>query len=484
MSDSRIPAQVQGLAALEARLREDLERLCLPAADWLQRPDEGPLDVALVGAGMSGLAAAAALRFAGIHRIRLFDAAFSGQEGPWVTHARMETLRSPKNLVGPALGQPSLTFRAWYEAQYGRTGWEALGKIPRVLWQDYLNWFRTVLDLPVTNRVRVDHIGSETAPGGQVLVLDAVSEDTGTRQELRARHVVLATGMDALGRAAVPALSSQIPRDRWQHNTEVIDFAALRGRCLGVVGGGDSALDVAATALEAGAAEVLVFVREADFSRVNYWKAFTHPGHSHGFANLPPEARLRLLNFLKSRKGPPAQGTLGRLTRFENVRLHFNSPVTALAVAPDQALCVTTTHGQFAVDHLVFATGYTVDLAARKELTSLASHIRLWSDNPPPTAEFSLEGSPDLEADFSFREKTPGACPALGQVHLFTGAALVSVGKLTGDIPGISLGAERLARGITARLYAADLDQQLQRIREYDEPEVHGHEWDRIRVDH
>ena len=40
-------------------------------------------------------------------------------EGPWATTARMETLRSPKQLTGPALGLPALTFRAWYEAQFG-----------------------------------------------------------------------------------------------------------------------------------------------------------------------------------------------------------------------------------------------------------------------------------------------------------------------------------------------------------------------------
>ena len=32
-----------------------------------------------------------------------------------MTYARMETLRSPKQLVGPAYGMASLTFRAWHE---------------------------------------------------------------------------------------------------------------------------------------------------------------------------------------------------------------------------------------------------------------------------------------------------------------------------------------------------------------------------------
>lgn len=36
-----------------------------------------------------------------------------GKEGPWVTYARMKTLRTPKNLTGLDYGMPSLTFQAF-----------------------------------------------------------------------------------------------------------------------------------------------------------------------------------------------------------------------------------------------------------------------------------------------------------------------------------------------------------------------------------
>ena len=58
----------------------------------------------------------------------------AGLEGPWVTYARMVTLRTPKHLTGLDFGMPSLTFQAYYEARFGPEAWEALDKIPKELW--------------------------------------------------------------------------------------------------------------------------------------------------------------------------------------------------------------------------------------------------------------------------------------------------------------------------------------------------------------
>ena len=90
------------------------------------------------GPGMNGIAAAAALIFKGVRNIRILERAAAGNEGPWLTFARMDTLRSPKTLPGPALGIPSLSFRAWYEAAFGTDAWEALYKIENAVWVDYL----------------------------------------------------------------------------------------------------------------------------------------------------------------------------------------------------------------------------------------------------------------------------------------------------------------------------------------------------------
>jgi NADPH-dependent 2,4-dienoyl-CoA reductase/sulfur reductase-like enzyme len=92
-----------GLATLEARLADELAFLQLPAPRWTpERTHEGQpvLDVAIIGAGMTGLAVAAALVQRGLSVVA-YDEAPRGREGPWATTARMETLRSPKQLAGP-----------------------------------------------------------------------------------------------------------------------------------------------------------------------------------------------------------------------------------------------------------------------------------------------------------------------------------------------------------------------------------------------
>ena len=57
-----------------------------------------------------------------------------GKEGPWMTYARMVTLRTPKHLTGLDYGMPSLTFQSYYEARFGKDAWAELDKIPKEMW--------------------------------------------------------------------------------------------------------------------------------------------------------------------------------------------------------------------------------------------------------------------------------------------------------------------------------------------------------------
>ena len=214
-----------GLDALAQRVRFDLACLNHPPANWVvpaTHPSGDPVnDVVVIGAGMAGLVLTFSLLRNGMCNIRCLDRGLAGVEGPWVTYARMETLRSPKVLTGPAAGIPSLTFRAWFVAQFGAAEWEALDKIPRVMWMDYLRWYREVLALPVENGIEVLRI----APLDGLLALELAG---GAR--ILARKVVMATGREGLGQERIPDFMRDVPRRFWAHTSDVIDFASLRGK--------------------------------------------------------------------------------------------------------------------------------------------------------------------------------------------------------------------------------------------------------------
>ena len=476
MPSSNDPAgpTTAALDAHSARVRHDLACLELPGKPWVPRRDvvgEPVVDVVIVGAGMCGLAAAASLRFLGVDNIRVLDRAPAGREGPWITYARMETLRSPKTLAGPALGIPSLTFRAWFEAQFGTEAWERLGKIPRTQWMAYLGWYRAVLDIHVENGVGVGLLRPRS--DGLIAV------ETDTAGTILARHVVLASGRDGLGGTTVPALARSLDRRLWAHSRDDIDFAALRGRRVGVVGAGASAMDNAATALEAGAASLDMFVRRAALPRINKFTGIGSAGVAHGFAVLPDDWKWRFLHHVYQEQTPPPRDSTLRVARHPTARLHLASPVQSVSES-ETGLIVRTPQGAYDLDFLIFATGFSVDFEVRPELALIGPHIRRWGDRFEPAeglAQPELALSPDLGADFAFQEKVAGACPALARIHCFNYPSTLSSGKLTGDIPGVSVGAQRLAIAITQALFVAEKEAVFLQLQTFATPELQGDEW-------
>lgn len=463
-----------GLAALEARLREDLRLLEWPAKPWVParvRDGRPVADVVVVGAGMCGLVAAAALRLLGVERVRVLDRAQEGSEGPWVTFARMETLRSPKTLAGPALGLPALTFRAWFEAQWGAAAFDAMGKIPRVMWMEYLRWYRRAMGVAVENGVSVAGI-AEAGEGLLRVATDAAGV-------IHARRVVLATGRDGLGGPYLPEVAFSLPPALRAHSKDMIDFASLKGRRVGVIGAGASAFDNAGETVEAGCAELHMFVRRAALPRVNAFTGIGSQGVVHGFQGLSDEWKWRFLDHVIRVQTPPPRESVMRVSKHPNARLHLSSPVVSLEHR-DGVAVLTTPKGRFELDLVIFATGFRVDLAARPELAPFAPHIRFWRDRFAPPAGLEngeLADSPDLAPDFAFQEKTPGACPALSRIHCFNYPATLSHGKLSGDIPAVSEGAWRLAQGIVRHLFTEDAATHFAALQAFDTPELKGDEW-------
>ena len=357
------------LAALEARLAHDLALLNWDAPDWLAptpHPDGHVHDVIIIGGGQSGLGAAFGLMRERIGNILVLDENPAGFEGPWDTYARMRTLRTPKHLSTIELGLPSLSFRAWWEARHGLEGWTALDKIPRGEWMAYLRWYRRVLALPVRNDARVARIEPQRG-------LHHVTLADG--ETLRARKVVLATGIQGGGQWHTPGLVARLPRDRYAHTSEAIDFDGLAGKRIAVLGGGASAFDNATTALEAGAAQVHVFMRRKAMPRVNPIRFMERAGMTRRYPALDDAGKYAVMASFLDRNQPPTTDMFERAAAFPGFHLHLGSPWTAVEQDAEEAIAVTTPQGRFVYDFLILSTGLVTDPALRPELAPVEQRI-------------------------------------------------------------------------------------------------------------
>lgn len=467
----------RSLAELEARFARDLDLLTIPPAkEWLEprvHPEWGPvLDVAIVGAGMGGLSAAFALKRLGVRSLRIFDRSPAGFEGPWATYARMEVLRSPPELTGPALGLASLTFRAWFEAQFGRAAWDKVHRIPRLQWMDYLRWYRRMIDVPVDNETELLDLS-----GDKDTVLLTLRSASGTRR-LAARRLVLANGRDGLGGPYVPEMFRALDRRHVAHSSDDIDFAALRGKTVAVIGAGASAVDNAAEALEAGASRVAMLVRRPDVPRINKGMGIGSPGMWAGFNRLTLAQRWSIVQYIDDQAIPPPRDSMLRCSRHKNFSIIARCAPRAVSIRDGRVL-LDTTRGLLAFDYLILATGFTVDWNRRPELALLAPHILLWRDRfaPDGRGDYAQAEQPFLGPDLEFLERAPGAAPWVTRVHCFTFPAFMSHGPITGDIPAISVGAERIANGVAGALFAEDYDQTWRRMLAWDTPELRGDEY-------
>lgn len=467
----------EALDALDRRVRYDLECLNFPPPNWskpIPSPDGRPVsDVVVIGGGMCGMVAWFALMRGGLRNMRIIDRAPRGEEGPWVTYARMETLRSPKQLLGPALGMASLTFRAWFTVRFGEMAWEDLYRIPRTMWMDYLKWYREVLDIPVENGIHIEKILPRT---DGLLELAVAGGDN-----ILTRKVVMATGREGLAAPTIPDFVAPLERHRlWAHSSDIIDPTRLRGKRVVVIGVGASAVDNAAEALEVGAAEVRLLARRKQMPTVNKLMGIGSYGVTAGFPRVDPEWRWRLMDYATKQQTPAPHNSTLRVSRHPNAYFHFDCGIGGMR-EEDGEVVITTVHGRvFRTDFVILGTGFDVDPASREELGDYRAAIACWEDRytpPPGEANRALGRFPWLADDFAFTEKVPGTAPWLADIHCFNYGATMSLGKVSGDIPAISEGALWLARGVAGALFERDVEYHWQGLLAYSKPELDGSEW-------
>ncbi len=449
------PTAQRDLERLREKVRRDLDYLDYPNLDWVRpvRPPtkEHVYDVAIVGAGQGGLAVGFALYRERVRNTLIIDASPARAEGPWITFARMRTLRTPKYLTGPDLGIPDLTFRAWFDTSYAVPTWNELARIPTPLWMDYLNWFRDTVDLPTRNNLKVEEI--EPLPSG-LLRLRCTAK--GTIETILARKVVMANGLEGSGRWYVPDdLVEGVPSHRYAHTAWPIDFSTLAGKRVAVLGVGASAVDNAAMALDQGAQSVDLFFRRSKLPRGERRHWLENNGFLRHFAELEDALKWRAIRYLCEVGTPPPPWSLERLRAFENCRFHPSEPWQAVAELGD-SVRVTTAKAGYDFDFLIFGTGLAVDPDLRPELRPVAGKIATWEDRyqPPAGEECEPLGKyPYLGRGFELTEREPGTAPALKDIHIFNWGSTASMGVTGSSITGMKFGVSRLVAGITRDLY-------------------------------
>lgn len=475
------PRNQPALDTLAQRARSDLGLLNFPRANWVlpaTAPDGGAaLDVLVAGAGMCGQTAAYALLREGVTRIRVIDRNRRGDEGPWATYARMLTLRSPKHLTGPDLGVPSMTFRAWYEAQHGDRGWASLHKVGRVDWRDYLLWVRDVAGLPVDNQVTLFDVVAD-GPLMKARLATAAGEQT-----VWTRKLVLAMGRDGSGAPRWPDYPS-LRRDdplaagRVFHSADAIDFDTLRGKRVGVLGAGASAFDNAACALEGGA-RVTLFARRAFLPQVNKSKWAAFPGFFHGYQALDDARRWRFYTYVFDQQVPPPWETVRRCDAHDGFTLALGQNWIDVQPMP-RSVTVTTGSGRQDFDAVIFGTGFDVNLLDRPEIARYTAHVDTWGrhvDAQQAAAHPEPARFPYLGPGLELQSATGEHAQALARLHLFNWGSTMSHGALAGDIPGLQTGATRLAQAIARDLFVEDADAHWSALQAHEEPELLDTRW-------
>ncbi|NPD65258.1 NAD(P)/FAD-dependent oxidoreductase [Lichenicola cladoniae] len=459
-----------GLDALERQVVRDLRLIGYPNASWVpprHLDGERIIDVLIVGAGQGGLTVASQLLHERVDNILVIDEAAEGDEGLWLRYARMPTLRTAKTVTGPDLGIPSLTFQAWFEAQQGEIAFERLVKIAKEDWNSYLGWLRRMMAIPVQNNTRFEGV-VPAADGLRVTLLE-----NGVIRHVMARKLVLAGGIETSGRWWMPPEIAALPSNVRAHTADPIDFAALAGKRVVVIGAGASAFDNAATALEHRAASVELLCRRPVIQRTQPFKIISTPGFLRHFGTLDDATRWRMMRHLLTVREALTLETWNRATVHPNFSVRTGAPVLA-ASSHNGVVHITIPGETIEADFVICGTGLEIDLMQRPELAEVAPHVALWRDRFQPSAEERddrLGFYPYLGPGLQFQERTPGAAPWIADIHCFNFGATMSMGPSGSSISAMKFAVPRLVHAMTNDLFRADFPAQETSIRAYDIPE-------------
>jgi cation diffusion facilitator CzcD-associated flavoprotein CzcO len=277
-----------------------------------------------------------------------------------------------------------------------------------------------------------------------------------------------------MGNWSIPEPLRHLPARLLARASDRIDFDALAGQTVAVIGAGATAFDNAAMALEAGAAEVHLLCRRAEIQLIQPYRWLTFRGFLRHFCDLDDTWRWRFMRaILELREGFP-QGTYDRCARFANFHLHQGSPIEAASEAGG-AVRLQTPRGTISANFVICSTGTEIDFAERRELGNFADNIATWADRyQPPESERSprLGRYPYLADDYAFNERVGGKTPWISNVHLFAFASTMSFGPSGSSINAMTTAVPKLVYGLTRGLFRADVERHWDSFKAYDLPQA------------
>jgi cation diffusion facilitator CzcD-associated flavoprotein CzcO len=461
------------LPELEKKATKELEYLDFPPRhDWIPARKTSTnahiYDVLIIGAGQTGITHAFALQREKVTNIILLDEQEENNEGSWLSHARMETLRTPKYTIGPDCDIPSLTVRAWYEAKYGEEAWNQIKYVPRLDWADYLKWLRNFLKLPVVNNTKVGTI--KWSELEKCFVVPATTN--GENQIVYARKIILATGLQGSGEWTVPEhIKKNIDRDRYYHTSDKIDFDSFKGKKVGILGGGPCAFDNALICCQHGAKEVHMYFKRPQLVNLHVFLWGEFVGFLRHFPDLPDQNKWDFIAKMYEIGQPPTPQAVAAVRAEKNIIMHFDSPWIDSKMTGN-APTVITPQSEESLDVIIIATGWITDLNLRDELSEFHDKIALWSDKfTPPSHQLyeALLRAPYLGKGFNFTEKVPGTAPYLNSIFNSTGGALISNGFCAGTgISGMRYSVKALVYEVVSQLFVEDKEYYYYTLDTYD----------------
>jgi cation diffusion facilitator CzcD-associated flavoprotein CzcO len=301
-------------------------------------------------------------------------------------------LRSPTSWHLDAVGD--LTFERFLKAQGLKPA--DVSPIPLARYLEYGEWFRQRSGIEV-QQAYVENLARRAGNSPSFLA----TLDDGT--EIAAQRVLAATGLTHY-KNIPDDLASLLPPESYVHTSDYVDFNPLRDkRCL-IVGGRQSAFEWAALINEETGAEIHLVYRhdtpaftESDWDWIDELMDRTResPGW---FKRISPEERDGIYRRLWGEGRLKLEPWLYPRIQGDNVHLWPNTRITGGRQGADGSVAVSLDNGKtLAVDQIILATGYRVDLARAPYLrdTGIREFLRVEEGFPVLDDQFQ-SGIPGL----------------------------------------------------------------------------------------